>query len=311
MSLCACSSDDQVLSSYQIYESSYQYGIVQNEPISTSNLFATDLCVWDGDDLHTQDVDSQVAAAAAVFNTTTLSTVYAQSVYEQVYPASTTKILTAYVALKYGNLEDTYTVSANAVDLPSDSSVANLNEGDQITLRQLLYGLLMCSGNDAAIAIAEGISGDITSFADLMNEEAKSLGAVDSHFVNPHGLHDTDHYTTVYDMYLIFNAAVSYSDFVDILHASSYDAVYTDADGNTVTQTWSTTNQYLTGYRSSPSGITVIGGKTGTTGEAGYCLVLLSQNSKNEQLISMVYGADARTNLYLLMGEILGNYGNQ
>ena len=83
---------------------------------------------------------------------------------------------------------------------------------------------------------------------------------------------------------------------------------YTDASGNAVTRTWQSTNQYITGYRHMPEGVTVIGGKTGTTGDAGYCLVLLSQNSAGQNIISLVYRADARTNLYLLMGEILEAY---
>ncbi|MEI3340415.1 MAG: serine hydrolase [Eubacterium sp.] len=135
--------------------------------------------------------------------------------YEKRYPASTTKILTAYLALKYGKLDDTLTVSQDAIyTLMAGSSICGLKPGDKITLEDALYGLMLCSGNDAANVIAEYISGSTEKFADLMNEEAKALGATQSHFVNAHGLPDEDHYTTAYDLYLIFNAAIKNEDFV-------------------------------------------------------------------------------------------------
>ena len=258
--------------------------------------------------LNTHTVDSQLAAAAGLFNTVTGSVPYKQNIFRRVYPASTTKVLTALVALKYGNLSQTITISENAVNQPADSSVADLRAGDRLTLRQLLYGLLLASGNDAAIAIAEGVSDDTDPFVALMNQEAKALGATQSNFINPNGLPDPNHYTTVYDMYLIMKAAIQYPDFVDVIHTASYDAHYTDAAGNAVTQTWQNKNQYINGSRQTPEGVEVIGGKTGTTEDAGYCLVLLSRNAAGQDIISLVYKADTRTNLYLLMGEILEAY---
>ena len=114
------------------------------------------------------------------------------------------KILTLYLALKYGTLSDIVTVSDNAVAVPSDSSVAGLRSGVQLTLEDLLYGLMLPSGNDSAVAIAEHISGSVDAFVELMNKEANALGATNSHFVNPHGYHDENHYTTAYDLYLSF-----------------------------------------------------------------------------------------------------------
>ena len=95
------------------------------------------------------------------------------------------------------------TVSRRAVTFDVDASVCGLQENDQITMEALLYGLLLHSGNDNAIAIAEHISGSVEAFVELMNEEARKLGATNTHFTNPHGLHEADHYTTAYDLYLI------------------------------------------------------------------------------------------------------------
>ena len=307
MSLLSCGNTEETVAAYDMYDTSFVYGITHNGSSSNVELFATNLCVAGTDDLGTSSVDSQVAGAAGAFNTTEQSVVYAQSLHEKMYPASTTKILTAYIACLYGNLDDYYTVSANAVDQASDSSVIDLKEGDVITLRDLLYGLMLRSGNDAAVAIAEGISGDVDTFAALMNSTAKSLGATNSNFITPNGLHDENHYTTVYDMYLILNAAIANEDFYNIFTASSYTASYTSG-GETKTQEWKTTNQYITGNVNTPTGFTILGGKTGTTGAAGYCLVLLSENPDGDKIISIVFNADCRSNLYLLMNEILNNY---
>ncbi|SFN44438.1 D-alanyl-D-alanine carboxypeptidase (penicillin-binding protein 5/6) [Pseudobutyrivibrio sp. UC1225] len=307
LSLTACKSEQEDVTKYNLYDTSFEYGLTQNGATSDVELYAKKLCVTNTDDLGTSNVDSQVASGAGAFNITKQSTVYAQSVHEKLYPASTTKILTAYIACLKGNLDDYYTVSANAVKQASDSSVINLKEGDIISLRDLLYGLMLRSGNDAAIAIAEGISGDTETFADLMNETAKSLGATNSHFVTPNGLHDENHYTTVYDMYLILNAAIENPDFYNIFTANTYTANYTSG-GKAKTVEWATTNQYQNGKIKKPAGFNILGGKTGTTGAAGYCLVLLSENEEQDKIISIVFNADCRSNLYLLMNEILSKY---
>ncbi|MCM1258125.1 MAG: serine hydrolase [Roseburia sp.] len=299
---------------YQIYQTSQKYQMISVEDTSlqdTYPYFAEKYCISDGIALGTDKTDSQVAEAAGVFNLDTKEVTYCQNIYERVYPASTTKILTAYVALKYGDLDDVYQVSARAVDQESDSSVCNLKEGDYLSLRQLIYGLMMRSGNDAAIVIAEGISGSVEEFAALMNEEARALGALDSHFVNSNGLHDEEHYTTVYDMYLFFQAAIAMPDFLDFITKTEYTAQYLDSAGMTVEQVWTSTNKYLMGTEDAPRGITVVGGKTGTTHAAGYCLVLYSTNNQNQQIVSIVMKADCRNNLYYYMNELLyGFAGN-
>lgn len=293
---------------YDIYETSKQYQILSAEDTSLHDMvpfFAEDYCVSDGNNIGTERTSSYVAAASGVFNLNSREVTYAQNIYDRVYPASTTKILTAYVALKYGDLDSVFTVSEKAADQARDSSVCDLKPGDQLTLRQLLYGLILRSGNDAAIVIAEGISGDTETFAALMNQEASALGAIDSHFVNPNGLHDENHYTTVYDMYLLFQAAIKDEAFLELLHTTEYTADYLDATGMPVQQVWTSTNKYLMGTEQAPEGVTVFGGKTGTTNDAGYCLVLLSTNPLGEEIVSIVMKADCRNNLYYYMNELL------
>ncbi|MCR4611625.1 MAG: D-alanyl-D-alanine carboxypeptidase [Lachnospiraceae bacterium] len=307
VSISGCSGDNVT---YDIYENSKGYKLISGNESTNNNLFAKDLCVTDGSNIGMEQVESQVAGSAVLANRNTKEIKYSQNVFDKMFPASTTKILTAMVCVKYANLDDTVTVSQNACNQTSDSSVCGLKPGDRITYRDLLYGLLLRSGNDAAIAIAEGMSGSVEEFAKMMNKEANLAGATHSHFVNANGLHNDDHYTTVYDMYLMFDKALDYKLLHDIVTTTSQDVAYTDANGNPVQQKWYNTNLYLTNQVRQPQGITVLGGKTGTTNPAGYCLVLLSRNSNNEELISIVFNADCRQNLYYLMNQILDTFGS-
>jgi len=311
--LTGCTERQDVENAYSLYDTTAAYASA-NDGSSDSDLslFAADLCVGGTENTESDSVIADCVESAAVFVVDDAEITYAQNIYEKCYPASTTKILTAYIALKYGDLDEVMTVSDAAIDdLDPSSSVCGLQKGDQITLRNALYGLMLCSGNDAANVIAEAISGSTEDFADLMNEEALALGATHSHFVNPHGLPDDEHYTTAYDLYLIFQEAVQNEDFVSIISTLSYDASWLDASGNTVTQTWTNTNGYLTGKYAQPDGITVIGGKTGTTSAAGYCLVLYSMNETSSPVISVVLNGNSRSDMYKIMTQMLDAFGNE
>ncbi len=274
-------------------------------PAGNIPFFAQDLCISESATTASGTLDASAAEAAGVFHLDEKTVPYAKNIFEKLYPASTTKILTAYVALKHADLNDTVTVSEQAASQAGDSSVCGLRAGDRLSLRQLLYGLLLESGNDAADAIAQHISGSAESFAALMNEEAAALGATNSHFTNPHGLHDEEHYTCVYDLYLLLNAALQYEEFETITHTAKYTASYQDASGALVTQEWETTDKFLNGEIQAPEGVTVLGGKTGTTNAAGYCLALYSKNAQAQRVISIVMKADSSEHLYTLMGELM------
>ena len=277
------------------------------DPSNDNLYFAKSLCVGGEDGTGAPLPEySKKAAGAGVFYLTDGDIPYSQNIYKKLYPASTTKILTAYIALKYGNLTDTVTVSEKAASQSADSSVCGLLTGDTLTLEELLYGLLLKSGNEAAEAIAEHISGSMEEFAALMNEEAMSLGATHSHFVNAHGLHDKEHYTCVYDLYLLFQSALKYDAFQKIIHTPKYTVTYINGWGNQVSQEWESTDLFLTGGAKAPKGVTVLGGKTGTTKKAGYCLALYSKNAKKEPVITIVMKADSSESLYGYMGKLLG-----
>ena len=294
---------------YEVY--SYENSFInKEEQSSTIDYFAKELCVTENVDFGTDKTDSQVAQGAGVFNVTTKEVLYSQNLFGKLYPASTTKILTAYIILKYADLNSVVTVSASAADQAEDSSVCGLKAGDNITVRDLLYGLMLKSGNDAAEALAEHYSGSLEAFANVMNHEASLLGATSSHFINPSGLSHPEHYTTIYDMYLIFNEALKLPSFRNIINTVSHTCTYTNISGATIEKTFWNSNRYLNKTVTTPTGFNVLGGKTGTTYDAGYCLVLHSQNAKGDDIISIVFKADGRHNLYLLMNQILSRFAN-
>lgn len=140
---------------------------------------------------------------------------------QKAYPASTTKVLTALVVLENCDLDEIVQVSDNAIDSIIGSTLW-LEYGEKKTVEDLLHGLLMVSANDAAVALAEHVSGSVEAFSEKMNEKALSLGATHSHFVNPHGLHEAQHYSTARDMAIIFSAAMNNPDFIRIANTQSY-----------------------------------------------------------------------------------------
>lgn len=270
-----------------------------NQTQYQGELFAPDLCVTATDVALNGFEGDPTLHAAGLFDVNQKQVLYADRIHDQLYPASTTKLMTAYLTLLHGNLEDIVTVSDTAVSfLDPEATLCGLEAGDQLTLYDLLCGLILQSGNDNAAVIAEYLGGSIDGFVEMMNSQAAALGATRTHFVNPHGLHDDNHYTTAYDLYLIFNACIKDQRFLDIISMKSYNATWTGIDGTPKTDEWTATNYYSAGLAEMPPGIQVVGGKTGTTNEAGSCVVLYNLDNSGNPLISVVMGAYDKELLY-------------
>lgn len=299
-----CARQSRISDPYKLNSS--VFGILHNQSAETdgSHLIGSSVCVVNENILN-PEVDMSLAEGAGLFDITNGETLFAKNVHERRYPASTTKILTAYVVLKHGNLEDVVTVTSENIALESDSSHCGLKAGDKISVKELLYGLMLKSANDAANALADYISGSTEKFAELMNEEARLLGATNSHFVNAHGLHDDDHYTTVYDLYLIFQNALKNETFREIAGTTTHTASYQDPNGSAVSVEWENTMQYFTRNKIAPEGATVLAGKTGTTSKAQSCLVLLSTNDAGDEFISIILKSQDRGVLYDEMNDLL------
>ncbi len=296
---------------YNVLESSVLSDASDSDPYSTDiGFFAEDLCVAEDKNTVSDRVSEHVIEAMGVFLPASGEISYQKNIHEKMYPASTTKIMTAYLAYTYGNLDDFVTISERACDQASDSSICGYKKGDVVKLSDLLYGLMLRSGNDAAVAIAEHISGSVEEFVELMNKTALEWGATNTHFVNPNGLHDEDHYTTVYDMYIMFYHALENENFKNILSVKSITSYYTSIDGVEKSFTWTSTNKYINGEIAWPNAVTVIGGKTGTTNPAGYCLVLYSENTEKKPVISIIFKSGSRSDVYYVMNQLLTYYSS-
>ena len=230
------------------------------------------------------------AKAALLIDLNTGRTIYEQYADEQVYPASLTKIMTCLLALENGNLSDTVTITENAyADLVSGSSTADLQVGEQLRLEDLLYCMMVESGNEAANAVAEHIGGTIEDFVKMMNERAYELGCTHTHFMNPHGLHNESHYTTARDLSLIVQAALKSENFRTITNTAEYTLPATNLSDERVLKT---TNMLI--FQNSGNRYyypKAIGIKTGYTTPAGRCVISAAKSS-GMYLLGIICGAE-------------------
>lgn len=223
---------------------------------------------------------------------------YDQDADQQRYPASITKVMTALLTLETvgrGELDLSTEVTVDAAalsDITEDSSTANLKAGEVISVKDLLYCLLVSSANEAANILAMAVCGDIPTFVERMNQRAQELGMTGTHFANPHGLHNPDHYSTAWDIYKMTKQAMTHAAFREIVSTSYYTVPATNLSAE---RSLINTNALLTsgkypGYTFSGT----IGVKTGSTGQAGFCLVAAAQK-RGHTLVSVVLGAENPT----------------
>ena len=215
------------------------------------------------------------ARSAIVMDTVTGQVLYERDIDTRRYPASTTKMMTLIVALEHGRLDDIVTVSKHAEGV--EGSTLWLVQGDKIPLGELLTGMMMHSGNDATVAVAEHIAGSVPAFVEMMNEKAAEIGAYNTHFVNPNGLPDENHYTTAFDLAKIAAYGYSLPHFEEIVSKQEviYDWVKDPA------KKLRNENQMLWLYRGAN------GVKTGYTDAAGRCLVSAARRD-GMQLVAVV-----------------------
>ena len=221
---------------------------------------------------------------------------YSKDAFNRMYPASTTKLMTAILTLENCKLTDIATVSHNAIySIPIGYSHASLKEGEQLTIEQLLNVLLIPSANDAAVVLAEHIAGSEEKFADMMNKKAEELGCLDTHFVNPNGIHKENHYSTAYDLALIGRYAMQFDDIMRIAKISQYTLPKTNKYNKT-DRTFNATNALINKnenyYYEYATGL-----KTGYTDKAGSCIVSTAEKN-GIKLIEVILGSNSVTDRY-------------
>lgn len=217
------------------------------------------------------------AKAAISVEISTGKIVYEKNAYEKMFPASTTKVMTALLVLENCSLDEKETVSYEAIKaVPNGYSNANLQVGEEITVKDLLYALMLPSANEAANVLAEHVAGSVESFATMMNTRAEELGCKTTHFVNPNGIHNDGHYSTAYDLYLIAREAMKNDTFRKIVSTTKYTLppteIYSEND-----RTFTNTNKLIIYNNSNRADNyyykNAIGIKTGFTSQAGNCLI--------------------------------------
>lgn len=220
------------------------------------------------------------ARSCVVLDRNSKKIIFGKNEYNKVKMASTTKIMTATIIIENCDLNQTITVSKKAAS--TGGSRLGLKIGDKITIRDLLYGLLLCSGNDAAIALAETAGGSVQEFSNMMNNKAKDLGLTNSHFESPHGLDSDNHYTTAYELALLADYALQNSTFRNIVGTKNYTITINGYPKNITN-----TNELLGNLDG------VYGIKTGFTNGANRCLVTSCKRGDMD-IICVVLGCDTK-----------------
>lgn len=259
-----------------------------------------------------QTAKPQVKSDGAIlYDATHKRVLYEKNADKRFYPASITKIMTALLVLENSNLNDTVTFSKTAVtNLESGAVTLGVKAGDQFTVEQCLYGLLLKSANEIANGLAEHVSGSINSFADRMNQKAASLGCTNTHFVNPNGLNHSEHYTTARDMALIADAAFKNPELCKIASTVNYDFPATESVPSVrkLTMGHKMVNPNNAEYYNG-----IVGGKTGYTSLAGNTLVTCAERNGTRLIVVTLKGRQTHytdTKALLDYGFSLAQSGN-
>ena len=307
-----CGANTKVMKPYTVMTSDRTVTAASMLPSEAFKGFAEDIGVISVSDSEEgvnpsamKNVDAKEIFLAATTDSEILA---AKNIFETMPPASITKILTALLTLESGlDLDEKYTLTNDIQVSDPDAQMCGFEVGDVVSLRTLLYCTLIYSGNDAANAVASAVSGgDIPEFCKQMNARAAELGATQTHFVTPNGLDTPEHYTSAYDLYLIFRECIKYDVFMDAVHQSSYTAFF-ERGGEEYSFTFPSTNHYFIDEADPPEGITIVGGKTGTTDNAGTCLILYVEDKDGNGYISLLLGSPDKETLYNSMTKLLSN----
>ena len=247
---------------------------------------ASDAPVYDETHPENLTEDQLYAKSAILIEASTGEVIFEKNADEQMYPASTTKILTTLLGIQMGDMSATVTMDGDAANIPSDSSTIPLSVGENINFQDLLYATMVRSGNEGANLIAQTISGSVTAFVDLMNQTAQLLGCTNTHFANANGLHDDYHYTTARDMAKIARAAMENETFRNIAKTYSYSLPRSNLQRSRVlignSDNWLNASEENANYYAYANGI-----KTGYHARAGYCYIG-SAEKDGVNLISVV-----------------------
>lgn len=246
---------------------------------------------------------------ALLINDTDNAALVAKDVHKRMYPASLTKIMTGIIVcdkVESGelSLDDMVTVNHH-YDLTYEGvGACPISYGSSISLKNLLYALMLESNNYYALIIADYVAGSESAFCELMNQKAMSIGATNTHYVNPHGLDNPNHYSTAYDTYLIIREAYTHDIIKDIDTFDYYAYSYTNGSGYTIETDATPTNKFINGGATIPAGYNILTWKTGTTSAAGNCLAMYLEKA-GKLYVAIASSPDSKAVLYDNMVKLL------
>lgn len=275
--LCGCSKDSSVVNGFSDSDNDSE---LADSPLAYADGIASSVAVVPEGAENSEGSEKIYSESALLVDATDGVVLFQKNAHKKQYPASTTKILTSLVTLKNADTASSRTIGNEVIITEDNVVMCDYRIGDVISYDVIIHGAMMKSGNDAAAALALFAADSLENFSEMMNEEAKSLGATESNFVNPHGLYDDNHYSTAYDMYLIFNEAIKYDKFIDVLACKSFSGSFTRRTSYNeyiINAQYTNTNRYVNGERQAPSHINVIGGKSGYTEVAKRSYVMLAE----------------------------------
>ncbi len=262
---------------------------VQTEP-STEAPTSSALLTYPKEDTDMMELtaDNLMSESAVLINVQDNTIMAQRDAQKQIYPASMTKIMTLLIAAEQiEDLQDTFTMTYEIIEplIEADASRAGFEEGETVTMTDLLYGIALPSGADATVAVAQYICGTEEEFVELMNEKAQELGLEHTHFVNTSGLHDPNHYSTVTDIAMLMSYAMQNDVCHEILSTYQYRTSSTEQhpEGIMLEST-----MYSRMYGDEVEGVSIEGGKTGYTDEAGHCLVSYAEDDEGIPYVAVV-----------------------
>ena len=310
VSMTACGKKKETISGTYELPVNKDSNIYADIPLSATDGFSSNIAVIGADETNSEGSEKLHSESALLIDATTGEVIFQKNPHKKQYPASTTKILTSLLAIKYGDQNAVNTVGNEVIINEDNVVMCDFRIGDQISFDNAIHGAILRSGNDAAAFLAKFVSKDLDEFAGLMNEEASMLGATKSHFVNPHGLYDDNHYTTAYDMYLIFNEAVKYKKFIDVISCKEYKGTLTRTTKQnqyTINSHYVNSNKYVNGALAAPKGIKVIGGKAGYTQLAKRSYIMLAEANDHKYIFVLMRHEslnDTYDDLNYLLGKV-------
>ena len=266
-----------------------------------------DVCIPEKDSSYT---DSEISSGAAIlYNLDKPEVIYSRKAYDHLNPSVLTVLLTAKIAIENTNMTDLVTVESEDLSGLVHAYKVGLKAGDQLTVEQLLYGMVFQSGAEPARVLARYVAGSEEAFVKMMNDKAQSLGCVDTIFSNCTGMTDKNNVTTAYDMYLLIRDMAADDQFMKILEKKNYEGYYQDSSGNPISATYISTVDYIEEGKEKVSGATILGGKTATTQASGHCLALIVKGEGNDRYLALNMKASSHERLYKQIESIVNKIG--